>query len=208
MPCNTCTHTLKHIPQGYHNKNLKFKTEAGPNVTEEHWRMQIKIQVQREASKPKSLQYVLFSLCFWMLVFSSCTRLWCEPRSVPARWHNLSEDQKMGGSDVTQNLGDLASMFTLTHCWCFLRTVCPLRRGFGCPPSLAFFTFPPFPYFPAPPSKYVPLLGGVQFLPHFFLPPCHPITSVLPTSPLPPSLPLYLRLLFFYSKLNLSLWKK
>lgn len=207
---NTCTDTPIKQLRDTTTKNLKFKMEAGQNVTERR-QMQIKLHVQREASEPRSLQHALFTLCFWMLAFSFCARLCCEPRSGPARWHNLSADQKMGGSDVTQDLGDLASMFIHTHTADFFLERCVHDTEIlAVLPHLPFSLPPPFfPHFSAPPSKSVPLLGGVQFLPHFFLPPCHPITSVLPTSHLPPPpLPLYLRLLFFYSKLNLSLWKK
>lgn len=99
------------------------------------------------------------------------------------------------------------------------RTACPsvqsgniLVRPPALPHSLShnFFFLSSLP---VPPSHSFPLPSLPPFFSPCVLPSllhsvCPPISSILlsfPLLPLPPSLPLYLRLLFFYSKLNLSL---
>lgn len=115
-----------------------------------------------------------------------------------------------GGCDVTEHI----SILRRTHALLREQRVRQYRGGtfwLTLPPSLTTFSF-------SPPSLSHPLIPAHfhPSPPHFSpsLPPsllhsvCHPISSILLSFPLltlPPSLPLYLRLLFFYSKLNLSL---
>lgn len=120
------------------------------------------------------------------------------------------EDQG-GHCDVTEHI----SILRRTHALLREQRVRQYRGGtFWLPrppsltPSLTTFSF-------SPPSLSHPLIlshfhpsSPPHFSPSLPHSVCHPISSILLSFPLltlPPSLPLYLRLLFFYSKLNLSL---
>lgn len=109
------------------------------------------------------------------------------------------------GYDVTPHISILKTTHALLREQCVRRTEGTFWLAL--PHSQLFLSLP------VPPSHSFPLPALIPLSPSlslplslsFCLPPYQFHSPFLPLLTLPPSLPLYLRLLFFYSKLNLSL---